>query len=471
MFRFLKRYFDRCVLSSSAEVLLPLVLVVSVAGYSFALEPNEILVIANADNPASMRVARHYCQKRDVPEKNILKLDLKPELTDVITRSDYEKLIARPVRDKLSTPDFAGRIKCLLTVYGVPFRVGPRGILKGEQANLAELSELARHKTDQLEDILRQFESLTGLECTLLADNDKQPSARNILKELESYIKKTQAKIDAIADKAQKRRLLNQWFSLYANLYGKTRTLQTAQAEADLSIRLTEADEAEILQCNRLFRRAGGEKWGFEKCLKAGFYEAVETVAGIEGLLLRLNADIDNIKGTETGASVDSELSMVMFDDYELYRQQPNELKDRIFWTDTKTIMVSRIDGPGEHIAAGLVDKAFSAERNGLNGIAYIDSGYSVKKKAPLYVEYDESLQQTAVMIARRTGMKVVQEQTPKLFTPGQCPKTGLYCGWYSLKKYVDAFDFVAGAVGFHIASWEAIDLRDPQSTSGARQC
>jgi uncharacterized protein (TIGR03790 family) len=33
------------------------------------------------------------------------------------------------------------------------------------------------------------------------------------------------------------------------------------------------------------------------------------------------------------------------------------------------------------------------------------------------------------------------------------------------LKKYVDAFDFVDGAVGYHIASWEAVDIHDPNST------
>jgi hypothetical protein len=35
-----------------------------------------------------------------------------------------------------------------------------------------------------------------------------------------------------------------------------------------------------------------------------------------------------------------------------------------------------------------------------------------------------------------------------------------LYCGWYSLRRYVDAFTFSPGAVGFHLASFEAISLR-----------
>jgi hypothetical protein len=48
------------------------------------------------------------------------------------------------------------------------------------------------------------------------------------------------------------------------------------------------------------------------------------------------------------------------------------------------------------------------------------------------------------------------------VFGPGDCPDAMLYCGWYSLRKYVDAFTFVPGAVGFHIASFEAISLKRP---------
>ena len=63
-----------------------------------------------------------------------------------------------------------------------------------------------------------------------------------------------------------------------------------------------------------------------------------------------------------------------------------------------------------------------------------------------------------------RTEMPVTLEDTQKLFAPSDCPQTALYCGWYSLEKYIDAFDFVDGAIGFHIASFEAVDLRDSAS-------
>jgi uncharacterized protein (TIGR03790 family) len=53
-------------------------------------------------------------------------------------------------------------------------------------------------------------------------------------------------------------------------------------------------------------------------------------------------------------------------------------------------------------------------------------------------------------------------DNRPEVFEPNECPDTALYIGWYSLQKYVPAFTFVKGAVGFHVASWEAVHLRDP---------
>ncbi|GAH70212.1 unnamed protein product, partial [marine sediment metagenome] len=97
---------------------------------AFALEPDEILVIANSDIETSVRIAQYYCAKRAVPAGNILTLPLGGNLRDEISRDDYEKNLAKPIRRKLSTREFAGKIKCLLTTYGVPVKVGKRGPLK-----------------------------------------------------------------------------------------------------------------------------------------------------------------------------------------------------------------------------------------------------------------------------------------------------------------------------------------------------
>jgi len=57
-----------------------------------------------------------------------------------------------------------------------------------------------------------------------------------------------------------------------------------------------------------------------------------------------------------------------------------------------------------------------------------------------------------------------VFDNQPGLFPSGACPNAALYCGWYSLANYIDAFGWQKGAVGFHVASSEASTLRRPES-------
>ena len=125
--------------------------------------------------------------------------------------------------------------------------------------------------------------------------------------------------------------------------------------------------------------------------------------------------------------------------------------------------MVSRLDGPDYDIIKGLIDKAITAEKKGLKGIAYIDSRGITSRN--MYGHFDQSLRNLAAFTRSETEIPVIEERAAKLFAPGTCPKAALYCGWYSLSKYIDAFDFVDGAIGYHIASFEAVSLRDPNSS------
>ena len=196
-------------------------------GRGYALEPDEILIVANSDIKESVRIAHYYCAKRAVPEENILVLPLGVKLSDTISRSDYEKLLAEPIRNKLYAPEFAGRIKCLLTTYGVPIKVGKRAPLKERKKELKQLQELLKAEETKLEQ-LRQ----------------SNPTRSD-----------TQQK--DVTDK-----------------------------------------------------------------------------------IYKLKLDINPIIGIETNASVDSELSMVLSEDYELYRWQPNNLMGTLTYWDFKTLMV-----------------------------------------------------------------------------------------------------------------------------------
>jgi uncharacterized protein (TIGR03790 family) len=285
----------------------------------WTLEPNEILVIANADNAASTRLARYYCEKRGIPSNYVIPLSLGTPLRDNISRTDYDNRVAAPIRRIFLTRKDLGHIKCLVTTYGVPFRVGPREPMAGYDAQLKQLRQLL--------------------------EQEKQAA-----KEWEE-----KGQTDSVAY--------------------RTRQLGVS----------------------------------------------------------RVQADINRIMGNETGASVDSELSLVLWSAYELYRWQPNALRIPVVPHSFKTLMVSRLDGPSYGIAKGLVDKALAAEQNGLTGIVYIDSRGLFGKD--LYSYCDQSLRDLALLTRLRTSLPVQEERTPALFAPGCCPQTAIYCGWYSLSK------------------------------------
>ena len=429
------------------------------------LEPNEILIVANGNLPASVRIAGYYCKKRGVPPKNIIALPLGTEASDSISRAEYEKQLAGPLRDKLSSPEPADKMKCLLTTYGVPFRVAGRGPLKGQEKNIKRLEKLTGQQTRQLKITIENL-FLLGLDnISERYPGNLSTDVNALFKAAETESKSALARIRKLTDTKRRKREYRQWLELYGQLFGKSRTLQLMKTNPEFRSTINAAELKKLQKHRKVITQARENKWNPDKRIRNNYYDSIAVVNGLLQSLEVLKADAGLLEGRETSASVDSELSMVLFGDYELYRWHPNEFRERIIRTGLKTIMVCRLDGPNEQIAKGLVDKAITAEQSGLKGMAYIDSrGLKDGEESPAHIYFDKSLRDTASLIKTRTKLPVVEEDTERLFGPGQCPQTAIYCGWYSLKNYIDAFDFVDGAIGYHIASWEAVHLRDPNS-------
>src|SRR3954469_23418934 len=100
-----------------------------------ALEPKDVFVVANKKVPAPGEVARHYLAKRAVPAANLVELDL-PAGED-ISRADYDAKLAAPLRAALK--DRKDAVKVILTVYGVPLRVGAKEPTADQKAELEKL--------------------------------------------------------------------------------------------------------------------------------------------------------------------------------------------------------------------------------------------------------------------------------------------------------------------------------------------
>ncbi len=177
----------------------------------------------------------------------------------------------------------------------------------------------------------------------------------------------------------------------------------------------------------------------------------------------------------QTGlASVDSELALVLAGNYEVRDWQPNPSYlgyrgRKIAGMPDIALMVSRLDGPTPEIVRRIINDSLSAEKNGLSGAAFFDArwprpGLEKVKKLQGYGFYDNSLYLAADVVKKDDLLKVVVNDQPELFQPGECPDTALYCGWYRLANYLDAFDWQTGAVGYHIASGEMTTLKNKKS-------
>ncbi|HVU39359.1 MAG TPA: TIGR03790 family protein [Opitutales bacterium] len=102
---------------------------------------DRVVVVANAREPDSERIARYYMAKRQIPEKNLVVVDM-PTTFDV-TWSDFVEKIFNPLRERLtrdgwlsayatSQKDREGRLRYifygnkidfLVVCYGVPVRI------------------------------------------------------------------------------------------------------------------------------------------------------------------------------------------------------------------------------------------------------------------------------------------------------------------------------------------------------------
>ena len=188
--------------------------------------------------------------------------------------------------------------------------------------------------------------------------------------------------------------------------------------------------------------------------------------------LSQLNKRMKQFKAsTDKVASFDSELMLVKKDSYTLNFWQPNPFF--LPWRSKKTaieksdvIMVSRLDGADASIVKRIVNDSIEAETKGLSGTAYFDARWKDpgQKKVAGYRLYDKSIHNAAGRL-KKGGLKVVLDDKQDLFQPGDCPNAALYCGWYSLANYVDAFTWEKGAVGYHIASSECATLKRKNST------
>jgi uncharacterized protein (TIGR03790 family) len=174
---------------------------------------------------------------------------------------------------------------------------------------------------------------------------------------------------------------------------------------------------------------------------------------------------------TSGRAALDSELMLLMVNKYPLAGwlanpffaafQDKKKLNDR-----EKIMLVSRLDGPDPKAVMRILTDTLAAEKTGLKGRAYFDARWPGKFRSVKsgYELYDQAIHLAARQIKKIDCMPVILDDNETLFHSGCCPQAALYCGWYSLAKYIPAFSWQKGAIGYHIASAECSTLHEKKS-------
>lgn len=451
--------------------LLPLIWLAGPAEPSSAtLQPHHVAVLANATIPESLAVARHYAAKRNIPADHIIPLDL--PFRDTMSRREYEDLVVTPLRRALEDRKLSSSVRVIVTTYGIPLRVEAPRLTAEERRWLTDAQGRVKQSRTRLE-------QLNAALAKLMPGSAVQPEtppfpAQNLLEMARTAalvsrvdhtwraaLEQVQRQDGSESERSSKELLhLTQQYGGWGILLQK-RTGSEQPAEAQ--------DTPQAAAWRRLLERSSSLWNGLARrpisSERPLIYRWAERLFGARGVLELASAEVDRLTYAYADASVDSELSLLWWD-RDLYSvawrwNNPLFQDAAVTQDDLPLLMVSRLDAPTAEIAKGLVDKALHAERMGLEGTVYFDArGLQPNGATDTYGLYDHSLREAAALVKEHSPYRVVLDDAPP--TMAVIPDVALYIGWYRLRAYDDVFSFNPGAIGYHMASAEAVSVHDP---------
>jgi uncharacterized protein (TIGR03790 family) len=441
------------------------------------LTADHVAILANRNSPDSLAVARYYATRRGVPSAQILQLDLPGQ--DTISRKDYEERLISPIREALQSKGLTKTIRVLVTTYGMPLRVDAPQPNESEQRWVQDATERQRFARGYLAQIpgwAKRVAPAHSTESSSPAPPDSKTveSDQSLLDHVNRAIRDAITRVNHAGPK-ESHDTVERWNQELARIMvqagGTASLVNRLQMEpaADQRTRANVAKAREqIILAQNVIRVLTDVP---SDTNRKQAYQLTERVFGLEGILRLATAEIESYSYKNGDASVDSELTLLWWDrdQYRVAERITNPLFHgnpslaNPSSSSLPIIMVSRLDAPTPQLAMGLVDRAIETEQRGLTGKAYVDSRGIQPDGTVGYGYYDQGLRDLAELLRKHTSYPVVLEDTERRFSQrGEAPDVAIYAGWYKLRSYEDAFTFNPGAIGYHIASGEAVSIHDP---------
>jgi len=139
--------------------------------------------------------------------------------------------------------------------------------------------------------------------------------------------------------------------------------------------------------------------------------------------------------------------------------------------------LVTRIDGVSASAAMALIDRTMVAQglanEGKLAGMVYVDARWNPAPSSDKFGSYesgDWNMYQTKSIFETFGKHPVVFDNHEAEFgqspAPLSCPDALYYAGWYSVHDYQNVFNWQPGAIGAHLDSFSADDIRGGSSWS-----
>jgi uncharacterized protein (TIGR03790 family) len=455
----------------AAAILSTLILFLAPLNAALALDNTQILLITNKNVPDSRRLADIYAQLRNIPPDHLVELDL--PIGEEMPFDDYEWKVVAPLRQYLTDHNLKSQITCLLTFYGVPFRVASR---INSDADKAELDAIMRRRTD-LQNTALQIVANLEQQATALDPAFKPGTAETV----DGIMNRAIAAAETISKQSQQlgnpqmaTQQMGQVLQSFEQLGGP------AELDARLGEKLrnapgtSDADRAKwndlhdhVIADFQTLRRLQGERW--DPDARAKLRDIASTTFGPVGGMRIIDAQTAYLGTTElTGAATDNELSLLWWDYYPRAGPLANALNLHFAGHTPPVLMTMRLDAPTPDIVEKMMRTSIAVEQTGLQGAFAVDARglppVDAQGKPDGYGQFDEHLRHLALIIRTKTNLKLAFDDTDMVFPPHFVKNTADYAGWYSVNNYIPGCDYNPGAVGYHIASFEMVTLHGPST-------
>ncbi|MDO4583036.1 MAG: TIGR03790 family protein [Planctomycetia bacterium] len=471
-----------------------------------SLLPEEVAVIATAGSEDSLNIARFYVTSRKIPPRNVFLLPKK-----------YPETISREVWNREIRPELKGWLKtrptvrCLVCCWDVPLRIGgyPNDAVQvaGRIRFLEQKRKEALHKIGRIlqtmDAIAPTDESRKAASERSLPDNLSTVAAAKML---EGELRNVQKRMAAIPkeERTASMRTLQNALQAAGGLRGFYSILEQRRKSNDpLTQQAAFVRQLDLLKTTlqaRMSALRSLERLPESTSRDGEMLRILEICTGVVGTLQWMDGQMEMTRKNESAASFDSELSMIGEEETPLIRWLPNYLSFRTQeflssgkWEEKKeeknrsssemllpgleeiapgtipkplypVMMVARLEAPTVDCVLQRIQEMLATEQVGLEGAIYLDARNPRPGGTPAmgsYEKMDQSLHDLAARLKEHTSLEVHLDAEGGLFQKKDCPsQAALYCGWYSLGKYVDAIRFAPGAVAYHTASMEAESLK-----------